>query len=122
MNVLDFIRVAMVMAMMSRPPQGSSLGGGIAQKYQQELKPSGSLVGTVGKIPMINPGDAEHTNDIQENSHCYGWPTPPHKENGKNGKRQYGEWDWPNPLVLIGMILLYVSLAIGIEPGNYATE
>lgn len=59
MDVILLIRMLVMMAMMSRPPERALLRRHAAQKGQHKLKPAGGLEGTMREVAVIAPGDAK---------------------------------------------------------------
>jgi len=75
----------------------------------------------MGKVAVVDARDPEHADDIQEDRHSNGRPTPPDEKDGEEGQAQEYEGDGPDPFLLIGMIFFHLRLRIGIEPGDNAT-
>jgi len=60
MHVLFRVRVSVVAAMMSSPPQRTALGGTTGNKGSNELNDPVSLKCPVRKIAVVKSGDRKH--------------------------------------------------------------
>lgn len=63
------------------PPQGSPLGDAGFQDGEAKLPEAISSKGPVRKVPVIEGGDGEHSEEIQTYRHPHGGPAPPHPDN-----------------------------------------
>ena len=68
MQVILQVRIIMMMAMMSGPPEDAFLSGRRAYPGHDELKGSAGLVRAMGEISMVATSDGPHANEIQENA------------------------------------------------------
>jgi hypothetical protein len=64
-DVLVFIGVLVMVPMMGGPPQRPFLRARVADESEQELKPSRSLVASMGKIPVVEAGDRKHPRPVK---------------------------------------------------------
>src|SRR6185295_18357745 len=60
MDVLRLVRVPVVLAVMSRPPEDAFLRARHRQPGEQELKDPAGLVGAMREEAVVARGDAEH--------------------------------------------------------------
>src|SRR5687768_2426742 len=72
-DVQFLIRVGVMMAMMSRPPDRPALHCSRAQQRENELAGARSLERTVRKVAVIKASDGEHAHHVQQRhgQYCY---------------------------------------------------
>src|SRR4029077_5401620 len=64
-RILGRIRMAMVLAVVSGPPERPLLHGAASQTRQDKLKPAAGLVRAMGKVAVISGRDAEHAYKVK---------------------------------------------------------
>ena len=69
-----------MMAMMTGPPEWSSLSAGSAEHRERKLDGSGRFECSMRKIPMIPAGNREHPNEIECDRDRHGDPACSHPD------------------------------------------
>src|SRR3546814_1322482 len=64
------VGVAVVVAMLGRPPQGAGLQRGLRDPRQHKLEHATGLVGLVREVAVIAGGDAEDAHEVQRHAQC----------------------------------------------------
>src|SRR5438128_2096023 len=85
-KILFLIRVAMMMAVMSGPPENALLRGGHGHEGDNELKDAARFERAMGKVAVIAGGDEKHAHDEKRDADDEIRPMKWKKENseGKN--------------------------------------
>ncbi|KAG0730745.1 hypothetical protein G6F23_015991 [Rhizopus arrhizus] len=65
MQILFIVGVAVMVAGVGRPPQGTALGARGAQHRKGQLHAARGAEGAVGEIAVIETGQGEHTYGVQ---------------------------------------------------------
>src|SRR5688572_14262806 len=68
MRIRRRVTMAMVMTMMSGPPQSTFLSCRLSHKCYYKLKPPGCFIGLVGKISMVSSGNPKHSDYIKKST------------------------------------------------------
>lgn len=89
--------MAVVMAMMCRPPEGALLHGGATDHSEDELNDSPSLEGAMREVAVVPTGKREHSQRIQENTHAEREPAEAHEKytDACQVDREVGNGDGP---------------------------
>src|SRR5271170_7148116 len=66
MEVVFLVRIAMMMPVMSGPPEHSFLRGRHRHPGDDELKPAAGLEGAMREVTMVARGDKEHANFVSQ--------------------------------------------------------
>ena len=82
--------VAMVVAVVSGPPQGALLQRRAAEAGEQELEPARRLIRAVGEVPVVDRGDAEHADEVEQHAQPESRPGERHEE-GRDDRRDVQE-------------------------------
>ena len=81
MHVAGDIRVAMMVAMVTSPPQRAALHGRIAQHGKEELHGPRGLECAMRKVAVVKPSYGEHPHPVGHNGHAHGYGTPADPQN-----------------------------------------
>ena len=73
-EILVGIRMLVMMAMMSRPPEGTLLGRHAAEKSEAELEKATCFIAAMGKITVKSAANTEFTNEKHEGAKRGGLP------------------------------------------------
>ncbi len=88
------VGVAVVLAVLARPPARSALRGGGAEHCEHELELPRRLKGSVREVAVEAGGDAEHPGVVHGDAQEHHTPRAVHQENAENGGEVDGEeWD-----------------------------
>src|SRR6266851_4472101 len=85
-RILDGIRMAMVLAVVSAPPQRPFLHGTASENTQQELKPPAGLIRAMGEIAMIAGRNPKHAHKVEAGAEYHALPSSRGEENPKTGQ------------------------------------
>jgi len=120
MGIALFVGMAMMMAVVSGPPEGSLLNGAVAPDGEKELGPARCLEGTVGKVTMVKARNGEHSDEVKGHSRQDRNPAPTHPDHSEAHQVEAQEGDRPDPVNLFEFTLRD-GLAIGlvVEPSNH---
>ena len=77
MHIAFPIGSAVMLAMMSGPPQRPFLQGQTTEKTTKELKPTRCLERPMRKVVVEKPSQPERSSNIEERRETYCGPTPP---------------------------------------------
>jgi len=91
MKIVFLIGEAMVMAMVSGPPENALLRGGHGHEGDDELKGAAGFIRAVRKIAVIAGGDEKHANDEKGGASDEIRPVKRKEENAERKKMNDGE-------------------------------
>lgn len=118
MRIKIRISVAMMVAMVRRPPQRTALHAGGAKQGKRELCAARSPEGSVREVAVIEPRQREHPDRVQRGGNHerdWGYPDPKHT---KAAEMQRDEWRRTQPVdtVRAWIIRFSVPCFASIEP------
>ena len=90
-EVLLQIGIAVMVAMVSGPPENSFLRGGHGHEGDYELEPAAGFEGAVGKIAVIAGGDEEHADFVERESGDEIGPLEREEKDAKRGEVDQAE-------------------------------
>src|SRR5256885_2021136 len=91
MEIVFLIGEAMMMAMVSGPPENAFLRGGHGHEGDDELKGAAGFIRAVRKIAVIAGGDEKHANDEKRDASDEIRPVKRKEENAERKKMNDGE-------------------------------
>jgi hypothetical protein len=109
----------MMVSMIGRPPKGAALSRRRAQNGEDELGRPRSFECPVRKIPVIDPGDTEHPDQIERNSGANRGPAPADDKDGQAAQMQNNKRQAADPIDAIKIADLSgdsCGVIVGIEP------
>ncbi len=100
-DVLLLVRVAVVVAVVRRPPQHALLRGGGAHEGQDELEDAVRLVGPVGEVAVEARGNPPHAQQVEPHAHRHIHGPGPHLEDEEAHEVHPDERDGREPVDLL---------------------
>jgi len=91
MEIVFLIGEAMMMAMVSGPPENAFLRRGHSHESDDELKDAAGFIGAMRKIAVIAGGDEKHANDEKRDAGDEIRPVKWKEENAERKKMNDGE-------------------------------
>ena len=104
MHILRRVGMAVVIAVVRRPPQRPSLRGGRADYRENKLYKAACAKRLMGKIPVIKTRNGKHPQEIHGQGEEQGEDTPTRPNNAQAGDMQADERDDPDPTYGLGLI------------------
>ena len=98
MNILVFVGIEMMPAVMRCPPYWPTLGCCGAQQGKQKLTDSAGFKGFMGEIAMIKSGDGKHTDKIRKQRHPQRHRTPADHKNQQTNNMHQDKGYHPEPV------------------------
>ena len=120
MNVVLFIGMAMMMAVVSGPPEWPFLNRAVTPDGEKKLGPARCLKGTVGEVTMVKARDGKHSDEVKGHSRQHRNPAPPHPDHSEAHQVEAQEGDRSDPVNLFEFTLRD-GLIIGfvVKPSNH---
>lgn len=115
----------MMVTMGGGPPERASLHGGISEGCEEELDGAGGLEGFVGKVAVVEAGDGEHPDEVEEDRGNDDGPIDPDPEAKEAAGVEEDEGEGPLPVDLIGElggVGGVLAAEVGIEPLAYDSQ
>ena len=112
------VRVAVMVAMMGRPPQRPALHAGGAKRSEQELHRPRCGEGLVRKVAVIEAGDGEHAKRIHRGGDDNRKPGRADPDHPQAGEVQADERDHSQPVDAIGPCIGFQLAGAGVEPAQ----
>jgi len=117
-QIARLVRVAVVVAMVRRPPQRAALNAARTEQPEQELHRSRGSEGLVREIAVVEAGDREHPQRVQRKRHDDGEPRYADEEHAEAGDMQADEGQYARPVdapCVCGINRVYCG---GVEPAH----
>src|SRR5439155_21327519 len=86
MRILDRIRMAVVLAVVSRPPERSLLHGAASQTGEHKLKPPARFIRAMREVAMVAGGESEHAYEVKAGTKHDAQRRGRHEENRQAGQ------------------------------------
>ena len=100
MGIALFIGMAMMVAVVSGPPEGPFLNRAVAPDGENKLGPARCLKGTVGEVTMVKARDSKHSEEVKGHGCQDRNPAPPHPDHSEAHQVEAQEGDRSDPVNL----------------------
>jgi hypothetical protein len=88
-HIAGFVGVAMVHAMMRRPPDDALLRGGLGQKSHAKLRNPSELEALVAEVAVVAGRHAEHANEVASDRPSGKRPSEIHEKDSQASQMQH---------------------------------